>query len=368
MGKRVGIVTLPGNFNYGNRLQNYASQRIYQALGFEPTTLVYRGLSPVSWTRHAVASLLFPPEAVNPESVMGAARVRAFADFSSLIGTAAVEASLSSLAEHFDYFSVGSDQVWNPHGIDSYRWMFLEFAHREQRVTLAPSIGISRVRSPYARHMMISGLKGFAHLSIREIDGARLIGELTGQEATVVIDPTLALNAGEWRRVSHSEACPSDPYVLSYVLGKGNEALDEWVSTLTSGGRARLVSLSDRSRSGEIDAGPAEFIALIDHAQHVVTDSYHAAVISLIMGTPLTIFRRTGESSGGTFSRLETLAEKFDLWGSVFGDTRFNPRFVWDERRRARALDHERAVLAEHLSRSLGGMDASPLLTGIGEA
>ena len=98
----------------------------------------------------------------------------------------------------------------------------------------------------------------------------------------------------------------------------------------------------------------------------MVTDSYHAAVISLIMGTPLTIFKRAGESSGGTFSRLETLADKFGLWKSVFGDDRFDPRFVRDEEKFHSVLDHERAVLAEHLSLSLGGEDVSPLLSGIG--
>lgn len=366
MGKRIGIVTLVGNFNYGNKLQNYAVQRIYQSLGFEPVTLRYGGLSPVSWARHTAASVLLPPAENNPESVMGEERVRAFASFSSLITTTEVEDSLSTLADQFDYFSVGSDQVWNPHGIDSYRWMFLEFAHREQRVALAPSIGMSAVRSPYARHMMASGLRGFSRLSVRERDGARLIDELTGQSASVVIDPTLMLNAGEWRGVSRPQACPSEPYVLSYVLGRGSEALGEWVATLTDGGRARLVRLSDRSHSGEVDAGPAEFIALIDRARHVVTDSYHAAVISLIMGTPLTIFRRAGESSGGTFSRLETLAEKFNLWKCVFGDDRFEPSFVRDEGEFHRALDRERAILAEHLSQSLGGEDVSSLRSGVG--
>lgn len=35
----VGIVTLPGSFNYGNRLQAYASVSIYRKLGFEPSLL-----------------------------------------------------------------------------------------------------------------------------------------------------------------------------------------------------------------------------------------------------------------------------------------------------------------------------------------
>ena len=45
-------------------------------------------------------------------------------------------------------------------------------------------------------------------------------------------------------------------------------------------GTAEVINLSDRSKAGEPDAGPAEFISLIDNAAHVVTDSFHAAVLA----------------------------------------------------------------------------------------
>ena len=40
MKSKCGIVTLYGLFNYGNRLQNYASQIVLEDLGFEVYTLV----------------------------------------------------------------------------------------------------------------------------------------------------------------------------------------------------------------------------------------------------------------------------------------------------------------------------------------
>ena len=33
--KKIEIITLSGNYNYGNRLQNYAMQEVYKKLGFE---------------------------------------------------------------------------------------------------------------------------------------------------------------------------------------------------------------------------------------------------------------------------------------------------------------------------------------------
>src|SRR5699024_7652075 len=38
--KKVGIITLNGYFNYGNRLQNYALQEILKDLGFEVETII----------------------------------------------------------------------------------------------------------------------------------------------------------------------------------------------------------------------------------------------------------------------------------------------------------------------------------------
>ena len=37
--KNVAVITLPGSFNYGNRLQNYAVTKIYESLGFHAETL-----------------------------------------------------------------------------------------------------------------------------------------------------------------------------------------------------------------------------------------------------------------------------------------------------------------------------------------
>ena len=39
--KKVAIVTLVGYYNYGNRLQNYATQEVIEGLGCKAQTIVY---------------------------------------------------------------------------------------------------------------------------------------------------------------------------------------------------------------------------------------------------------------------------------------------------------------------------------------
>ena len=42
--KNVGIVTLFGEYNFGNRLQNYAVQQVLKKNGFNTETIKYIGL------------------------------------------------------------------------------------------------------------------------------------------------------------------------------------------------------------------------------------------------------------------------------------------------------------------------------------
>ena len=108
-----------------------------------------------------------------------------------------------------------------------------------------------------------------------------------------------------------------------YLLGGESEDARHMIDVTTDGGRLSLVSLSDREKPGEPPAGPAEFIDLIDNAEHVITDSFHAAVFSCLLETPLTIVRRGG-NGGGMFSRLETLAQALGIESKIYGDTAFD--------------------------------------------
>lgn len=349
MSKSIGIVTMVGNFNYGNRLQNYAVSKIYETMGCEVETLNYLGRSLPSALRNTAAGILLPRETTHPEERMSFERKKSFKKFSDLIPTRCVDEPLPKLKEKYDFFSVGSDQVWNPNYVDCYQWMFLEFADRKQRIALAPSIGMSSLSSPYAKHMISRGLRGFDCLSVRELDGARLIKQMTGQTAQVVIDPTLMLKSDTWLSVADDRMVPDRPYVFTYLLGEKSAEQEDYIQRLLHKRGAIQVSLSDKARDGELDAGPSEFIGLINRASHVVTDSYHATVFSLLLGTPVTIFRRVGRSN--LFSRLATLTNTFGMEGAIFGSSEFGKAPV-DVKDINGILIEERKKLAMHLKRS----------------
>lgn len=360
---KVGIVTLEGNFNFGNRLQNFAVQAIFEGMGCEAQTLHYSGMSLASSARLLAWKLLRPKAAANPEDQMSPERRESFAAFNQRIHHVAVGTNLSTLADKFDFFAVGSDQVWNPYYINDYRWSFLEFARPEQRLCIAPSIGVAKVSSPYARHKLAQGLKGFQAVSVREENAVGLVKQLSGQDAEVVIDPTLMLTTDAWRQISVSPLGAGEPYILTYLLGKTSPSQEAYIKDLSRHLGARVIRLSCKSREDEIDAGPHEFLGLIDDAAWVITDSYHASLFSLQFHTPLTIFRREGVTN--LFSRLESLANSFGLWECVFG----SDAFEFPGRRECplfgERIGGERYKFAHFLGRSAPALDIPAIERGI---
>ena len=326
---KVGIVTLNGTHNYGNRLQLYACATIYEHLGYTPIALIPQAgfytndLAERACKRH-IKHLLGRHDAPDVETLGNPERLSRFERFSALVPSQTVDSnSIMALKNEIDIFSVGSDQVWNPQ-CNRYLedWYYLQFADPQQRIALAPSIGLDELNKKQSKRLF-RGVRGFDYPSVREKRGAELIKECSGVEPEVICDPTLALRTDEWRSIAGNELTPDVPYVLSYLLGGENDVSKDVLEQVTDRGQLPVIALTDRDKPGEVPAGPAEFIGLIDHAKHVVTDSFHAAVFSCLMQTPLTIVRRGGEGSG-MFSRLETLAETLGIEEKIYGSDAFD--------------------------------------------
>lgn len=351
--RKVGVVTLPSQFNYGNRLQNFAVTEVYRALGFEPETLVLgdrpnamRALRNTYYKVRGAASI------ERPEDLMTSERIGAFRRFNSRIPSRDIR-SLRGVDAEYGLFSVGSDQVWNPsymaYNEDFY---LLEFCEASKRIALSASIGVDGVSLKSGRRIGRAA-ESFRGLSVREGRAAEIMREFTDIDVDVICDPTLVLPAEEWRSVSDGRCTPSGPYVFTYLLGGVGVEASDVLDKVTERGRIPVIPLSDRQKPGEPDAGPAEFIDLIDHASHVVTDSFHAAVFSSILHTPLTIVHREGGAS--MFSRLEQLSQMLGIEEKVYGSRAYDLARAGEYEEVDEAIDRERERFMDYLEGCLNG-------------
>lgn len=368
--KKIGIVTLQGNFNYGNRLQLYATSLIYSKIGCRPVNLVLKRAEPRTLADF-IATFLMRVKRDDPLQLISDARLQAFREFSETIPTETYAEVSNVPYDDFTFFSTGSDQVWNPGMIRDrsagnpvvsflYKshdkkwrkfildWYFLGFCNRKQRIALSPSIGLDSLDDIQSQ-LLFEGIENFDRISIREKRGAEIIEQLTGKKAAVICDPTLVLSDADWRAVAGSKLTPVGGYIFTYLLGgMGTEARSAMELVLQKYKGCKIVSLSDRQKPDELDAGPAEFISLIDNARHVITDSFHAAVFASILQTPLTIVHREGGL--GMFSRLESLTSSLGTKYMVYGSPEFDFIRASDYGEVPSVLENERRVFLSYLN------------------
>ena len=210
--KRVGIITLPGNFNYGNRLQCYAMARAVERAGCKADVLerehFYRWPLRVCRAMKRFACTVLG-KGDFPEKMRTPARAAAFDRFGRNIPTVVLPGMGHSAMDVYGTFVVGSDQVWNPYSVRRQRdWYFAKFARPEQRVAVAASLGVDAFADADQAKLMAEGVKGFAHVAVRERRGAELIKECSGIDAEVICDPTLVLSAEDWRAVADGRLTP----------------------------------------------------------------------------------------------------------------------------------------------------------------
>ena len=163
--RKIGIVTLYGYFNYGNRFQNYAVQEILRKYGYATETIVVYPNYKQS-IKNIVYRLL---------SLLGLSKANRFVKFyefskRNIPVRFIIRKNMripTKIASDYCGFVTGSDQVWNPLIRKKERDnFFLRFAEKKQRICISPSFGVSEIEEKY-RADYINGLNGFKYLCSR---------------------------------------------------------------------------------------------------------------------------------------------------------------------------------------------------------
>lgn len=238
--KKIGILTINDYDNYGNRLQNYASQEVLKSLGFSVETVIHKtkkdmktsslekmknlkglSVSEISkrfnnkWKKYLYNKKV---KDIKPK------RLRAFKEFTDTYISETdyyitAEYIPDDLGNKYDYFVTGSDQVWNPTFTDRrYSTIdFLTFAPKEKRISYAASFGVSEIPNEFVEEYtgLISGMN---KISVREQAGAEIVKKLTKKNATVLVDPTMMLTKDKWLSISKKPKTKltRNKYLLTY--------------------------------------------------------------------------------------------------------------------------------------------------------
>lgn len=328
---KVLLVSFWDCSNIGNRLQSFALNAVLsENFDIEPVNLVYHWrnekqeklksvikcfLSPF-FSRYQVGRRLFMKERLL-EKWSKIHIPNQFDIGSRYKGTEKID------FREYRAAVTGSDQVWHnfhrqERELDFY---YLSFVPKEKRVSFAPSFGWETLPAEdMGKHKR--GILDIRFLSCREESGCRIIHELTGREASLLPDPTLCLSADSWRHMEEPvKSLTEGSYIVKYRLGSKDPEADRRLREICAAKNLKVVDLQSMDNDYSL-VNPGQFLWLIDHAEYVYTNSFHATVFSIIFCTPFNVVKRTDGTQ--MFNRIETLLKRFGFNDRVIGESNFD--------------------------------------------
>lgn len=341
MVKKVGIITLTGS-NYGNRLQNYATQLVIEQMGFIVETFHNPFVRNYSYPCE-IAKNIIKLLVGNKKKKNEVRREFQFKKFDKKYIKYSKywlnnDKHIGKLNSIYDYFLCGSDQVWNPMTDNYGTRNFASFAEKNKRITMAPSFGVEEIPTN-KKEIFKKMLNDFKYLSVREKSGAYIIKSLTNRDSTVVIDPTLMIDADKWRDISSRPSWMLDEkYILVYCLG--DLYFNNWLSSLSNEYGYKIINIMDKNL--EFYAiNPSHFVYLIEHCELMVTDSFHGSVFSLLFDRPFVVMERKDQYVSMN-TRLDNLLSLFNLNDRKFHNIDKDKLFCHNYEEAYNILEHER--------------------------
>lgn len=328
---KVGIVTLNGYWNYGNRLQNFALKQILsKKFNHEVVTIkTWQSEETKGGITGGVDFLRKLKNRRIKESFELTKRINNFKEFSK---TSLAESNFQvdlrdseNKLNSFDRVIIGSDQVWNTTWLNESKTKFflLSSVEPKKRVAYAASLGVDFVVEEF-KDLFINELNKFRSVSVREQSAQYVLGTMTGRSYPVVLDPTMLLTKGDWEaEINHVDSF-GENFVFEYFLGKKTPDVRRKISEVETHFNG-VVAFNDFTKIGReyYSQGPLEFVKAISESSVVVTDSFHAAVFALLFNKPLYIVERVDRNSKMS-SRMDTLFKNVGADKKTINDFDYN--------------------------------------------
>lgn len=358
--KKVGIITVHHYGNFGSALQAYASQKIFEKLGYDTYIIDYRSPSAYYATnrymnyedrddsfyhelekRSTCVLKRVAKKALNYPFIarllykMGMRRgIRLISFWLENLRMTQRYDRLSDLyanPPHFDIYVVGGDQLWNTYITYNNPAFFLTFADDDaKKISFSTSIGIPSIPSE-ALDTFKKGINNLSAILLREQEGVDYIRSL-GYKADRVLDPTLMLTKEEWYSMQNKKyKLPFRKYILAYFLNptEWTTALLETVRKQTGlpviviGPKEKIHASTEYFYTGNIEV--STFLTLFAHAEIVVTNSFHGMAFTIVFQKIMVATYRSDESETSMNSRHRNIVDLFDLSYCLYDRKSFSP-------------------------------------------
>ena len=234
------------------------------------------------------------------------------------------ENNFSQIDKEFDYFIIGSDQLWNFDLNDGDMNYLLPFVDKDRIVTYATSIGKEEVADSYVS-TFTNNIKDINYLSVRENEAKVYINSLLPDKSIdVVLDPVFLLDSNKWKKyiIKNKTKCGASFYLFhknfystALSLSKSLDINHRHITKIC-GGLSIKDMLNPHISTGTF-FGPIEVLNAIYFSEIVFTDSFHCVAISIIYHIDFFVFL-TGDR--GRDSRIIQLLNIVGLNDRIIND------------------------------------------------
>ena len=318
--KKIGIVThYYKSRNYGGVLQAFALTKFLTNKGHNAEQICYRNSNFLRTTKIFIKKtfvfLLHPIV-----SVRLTLRIFRFYRFRKLINhSKKITDSFDSknIMNEYNCLITGSDQVWHPNVIsDTY---CLNVKSNAIKISYAASVATNVINENISKqYKTIDKLDA---ISLREQSSIETLKPFVKKEMFVCCDPVFLHDTNFWNSVIKVNKRKDKKYIFCYFLGKNNmgRAAANYISQLEGYQIIYIPHIAQynacdtmyiKKSKSLVSAGPTDFLACIQEAELILTDSFHAAAFSLIFNKKFICFQR--EEEIGMESRISDLLTAMD--------------------------------------------------------
>lgn len=339
---RVAIITQPLMENYGGLLQNFALQRAIKRILPDGEVITFDQVDSLApWYYRAgscVKRLLglkrFPDadesvfERFINQYINRTRKAKSLADFRRF-----------DRRYNPDAYIVGSDQVWRPRMVFCLKANFLAFTRSQQKIAYSASFGVDHWEfSDKETALCRRYARQFKSVSVREASGIGLCKKHFGIDAVQVLDPTLLLDAAEYKTLFDVETFKTEPYIFTYILNTSLTKRTIVANLLSSLDCAEVNAAHNAEGSmPRAKLSLEEWLSGIANAQTVICDSFHGVVFSVIFHKDFIVIPNPERGNTRISSILEALGLT-DRFVTEIKDSYSLTPVDWNEVERKRSM------------------------------
>lgn len=326
----VGILSMQRIKNYGSFLQAYALKSIVEELGAD-----------VQFVDYHPGKTLLPPDGgggIKRKITKGMEALRGGAPLSEKIRFINYKKNYASnyypylgitdqmnYSPRLDVLIVGSDEVFNcvqnNTNVGFTSELFGQQNHAKKVISYAASFGNTTTEKlkKYGVDQKVAGwLKSFDALSVRDENSGKIVKDLTGSEPNFNLDPVLMYDFMSSGKIPKN--VNEGKYMLLYGYSrrfKPDECRAIRAFASKRGIRIFCIGGVQDCCDKFIDCDPFRVIAYFEHAECVVTDTFHGTIMSVITHRPFVSVVR--EAGYGNSEKLVDLLKRLKLESRIIG-------------------------------------------------